>query len=78
MHKECVDKWLKINASCPLCKNDIGENVLDAISGTSTASILSSLSGAHDNQRRAAYSLMVFLLMCWVVVPSILYGYLTG
>ncbi|PPR96238.1 hypothetical protein GOBAR_AA24422 [Gossypium barbadense] len=56
MHKECVDKWLKINASCPLCKNDIGENVLDAISGTSTASILSSLSGAHDNQRRGERS----------------------
>jgi len=23
-HVECVDKWLKINASCPLCKHDIG------------------------------------------------------
>ncbi|GJV05270.1 multidrug resistance-associated protein 5 [Tanacetum coccineum] len=23
-HMECVDKWLKINASCPLCKFEIG------------------------------------------------------
>jgi len=23
-HVECVDKWLAINASCPLCKHDIG------------------------------------------------------
>ncbi|KAH9295963.1 hypothetical protein KI387_039551, partial [Taxus chinensis] len=25
-HVECVDKWLKINASCPLCKHEIGES----------------------------------------------------
>ncbi|KAL6974349.1 hypothetical protein U1Q18_028532 [Sarracenia purpurea var. burkii] len=25
-HTECVDKWLKINASCPLCKFEIGDN----------------------------------------------------
>lgn len=23
-HKECVDKWLKINGLCPLCKFDVG------------------------------------------------------
>eukprot|EP01018_Ginkgo_biloba_P038760 Gb_28554 [translate_table: standard] len=25
-HVECVDKWLKINASCPLCKHEIVES----------------------------------------------------
>ncbi|XP_010537938.1 PREDICTED: E3 ubiquitin-protein ligase At1g63170 [Tarenaya hassleriana] len=25
-HVECVDKWLKINATCPLCKSEIGES----------------------------------------------------
>ncbi|KAA8523075.1 hypothetical protein F0562_009498 [Nyssa sinensis] len=25
-HTECVDKWLKINASCPLCKFEIGNS----------------------------------------------------
>ncbi|KAI4337375.1 hypothetical protein L6164_015800 [Bauhinia variegata] len=32
-HKVCVDKWLKINALCPLCKNEVGENVTGSISG---------------------------------------------
>ena len=31
-HKDCVDKWLKINALCPLCKSEIAGS-----SGTSDA-----------------------------------------
>ncbi|XP_051119151.1 E3 ubiquitin-protein ligase At1g63170-like [Andrographis paniculata] len=28
-HKECVDRWLKINASCPLCKAVVGDTIFN-------------------------------------------------
>ncbi|KAK3010452.1 hypothetical protein RJ639_010661 [Escallonia herrerae] len=37
-HKDCVDKWLKINALCPLCKGEVGESILSSIT-EATASL---------------------------------------
>lgn len=27
IHKECLDKWVKQNGTCPICRNNIHENV---------------------------------------------------
>ncbi|XP_076899039.1 E3 ubiquitin-protein ligase At1g63170-like [Bidens hawaiensis] len=30
-HTDCVDKWLKINNSCPLCKIEVGETIFSSL-----------------------------------------------
>ncbi|XVE64688.1 hypothetical protein DITRI_Ditri07aG0121200 [Diplodiscus trichospermus] len=43
-HANCIDEWLKMNASCPLCRNSPGESaaITPSISSTSSSSSLAS------------------------------------
>ncbi|KAL1552459.1 E3 ubiquitin-protein ligase [Salvia divinorum] len=40
-HKDCVDKWLKINATCPLCKAEVGDTLFSSLTAA-TASLQNS------------------------------------
>ncbi|KAK9690317.1 hypothetical protein RND81_09G119400 [Saponaria officinalis] len=50
-HTECVDNWLKINASCPLCKFEIGED-----SSTASSSGQNDTRQGHGNDEGEAVS----------------------
>ncbi|CAK9157429.1 unnamed protein product [Ilex paraguariensis] len=58
-HIDCVDKWLKINALCPLCKCEIGENG-GASSSTTNSSQHQSEQRAGNVSAEGVYGINVF------------------
>ncbi|KAI0491790.1 hypothetical protein KFK09_026051 [Dendrobium nobile] len=50
-HTECVDKWLKINALCPLCKKEVG-NTTSSSSANPSHDHIESRMANHADQRQ--------------------------
>ncbi|KAL0905783.1 hypothetical protein M5K25_024221 [Dendrobium thyrsiflorum] len=50
-HTECVDKWLKINALCPLCKKEVGNTSSSSAANPSHDHIESRMAN-HVDQRQ--------------------------
>ncbi|PKU65992.1 E3 ubiquitin-protein ligase At1g63170 [Dendrobium catenatum] len=50
-HTECVDKWLKINALCPLCKKEVG-NTTSSSSANPSRDHIESRMANHADQRQ--------------------------
>ncbi|KAF9612796.1 hypothetical protein IFM89_004206 [Coptis chinensis] len=59
-HMECVDKWLKINALCPLCKCEVGENNEDSPSAANSSHRTGERRVGNESANGDAYGSTVF------------------